>query len=387
MKINNKFYIFSFSFFIRVCFYTPILAAFLSNIHNFSNSQITMLFAIFSITTFIFEIPTGIMSDIIGEKISLIVASLLNGISTILFLQTNIYFIFLAEMLLGISSTFMSGSFESLLYKYCNTSDSKINCDQFISRAFSFQWIALIISFLGCSILGNFINLINLFWVTFIFNSISIIIAFKLPNISQKEKQKSKTLIKTCLKQIVVEKNLKIIFVYNLFTKAILISGYQIFQPYLSELKYNFDLNGIIYFLGAVVASMGSEIFGKLSTKKSYKWMLLFYSIILIIALFGFSISYKNLILLIFLLCLYRFAWGLSTPLLVVLSNKQLKNNNFRNTFFSIISLFTNLLVGLILFIFSSIKTHVSFNYGILTFFMFLFLIFIYFSWKKDLEE
>lgn len=386
MKVNNKFYIFSFSFLIRVCFYTPIFAAFLSNTHNFTNSQITMLFAIFSIATFIFEIPTGIVSDVLGEKVSLIVASFLTGISTVLFLQSNIYFVFLAEILLGISSTFISGTFESLLYKYCNRTP-EIDCAQFISRAYSLQWIALIISFIGCSILMNFIDLINLFWVTFIFNLIAIIISFKLPNTSQKEKQKSKSLISSCLKQIISEKNLKIIFMYNLSIKAILISGYQIFQPYLSELKYDSDYNGIIYFLGALIASMGSEIFGKLSSKKSSKWILFFCSIILSIAMFGFSISYKNIVLLAFLLCLYRFAWGLSTPLLVVLSNKQLKNDDFRNTFFSIISLFTNLVVGLILFSFGIIKIHTSFNYGILAFFMVIFLIFIYLSWNKELEN
>lgn len=85
MNINRKNSILSFSFCVRIGFFTPIFATFLSNIHGFSTSQITMIFAIFSITTFIFEIPTGIAGDIFGEKMSLISGSMLLVLSTMLF--------------------------------------------------------------------------------------------------------------------------------------------------------------------------------------------------------------------------------------------------------------------------------------------------------------
>lgn len=329
------------------------------------------------------------MGDVIGERISLILASFFATISTILFLQPNVYFIFLAEILLAISSTFMSGSFESLLYKYCSVPEYEIDCERFVSRAYSLQWVALCVSFLGCFFFMKFVDLKKLFWLTFVFNLLSVIIAFRLPNIFKKSKRKPKLLISDCLRQIGIEKNIKIIFFYNLFMKTILISGYQIFQPYLTELKYDSTFNGVIYFIGAFIASMGSEIFGKLSAKKSYKWIFVLCSIMLIISMFGFSISYKNIIISTILLCLYRFAWGLSTPLLVLLSNGQLKNDDFRNTFFSIISLSSNLLVGIVLFIFATTKINVSFSYGVLGIIATVFLIFVYFSWVKvpiDLE-
>lgn len=146
----------------------------------------------------------------------------------------------------------------------------------------------------------------------------------------------------------------------------IFISGYQILQPYMNHINLKQDYNGLIYFLGALLASIGSEFFGKLSVRKTPRWIFILCVSILTISLFGFYLSYKSVIVVTILMCLYRFAWGLSTPLLVFISNKQLESDEFRNTFFSMISLASNLLVGIILFIFASLPLKISENYGIL---------------------
>lgn len=164
----------------------------------------------------------------------------------------------------------------------------------------------------------------------------------------------------------------------------IFISGYQILQPYLNDINIRQDYNGLIYFIGALIASIGSEIFGKLSEKRSYKWIFILCILTLLISFLGFYLSYKSIIIVTLLMCLYRFSWGLSTPLLVLISNKQLESDEFRNTFFSLISLSSNLLVGIILFIFASLPVNVAENYGILGIITLIFTVYVFYTGKKE---
>ncbi len=164
---------------------------------------------------------------------------------------------------------------------------------------------------------------------------------------------------------------------------SILVVGYQILQPYLNELHLNSTYNGLLYFAGAFVASMGAEVFGRLSAKISYKWIFYMCIIMLLFAIRGFYLSYTSIILVAILLCFYRFAWGITTPLFVVLSNKQLGSDDFRNTFFSLTSLVSNLLVGFLLFIFGFAETRASINYGILGVITIVFAVFVIFNWKE----
>lgn len=383
MKKKYKLNILSFSFLMRVSFYTPIFAAFLSNVHNLTNSQITILFAVFSVTTFIFEIPTGIIGDMVGERFSLILGSLLATMSTMLFILGGIHLIFLGEIVLAISSTFMSGSFESLTYQYCRESEDDLNCEQFISRAYTLQWTALCFSFIGCFVFMKFMNLTQLFWITLFFNLCALIMALNLPTIIRNRSKNGLTLFVDCLREIVHMKHVRLIFIYNLMMTAILVSGYQILQPYLNELKIDSSYNGLLYFFGAFVASMGSEIFGKISSKISYKWIFNICTILLLFAMFGFSLSYANVLWVGILLCCYRFAWGLSSPLLVLLANQRLESDDFRNTFFSLSSLFSNLLSATLLFLFGAFGIKSYINYGILGSITTIFAVVVLLTWRE----
>jgi len=103
---SSKKSLFLFSFLMTVNFCTPVFAAFFQSEHGFSKSQITSLFAIFSFAVFIFEIPTGLIGDKIGEKKSLIIGAILTGLATILFIIGNKPLIYIGEVVFGLGSTF-----------------------------------------------------------------------------------------------------------------------------------------------------------------------------------------------------------------------------------------------------------------------------------------
>lgn len=362
-----------FSFFTSLCFYTPVFAAYFQNVHKMSNHQITLLFAIFSFATFLSEIPAGIIGDRIGEKTSLVISSIFVCLSTIFFLIGNYFLVFVGEILFAISGAFRSGAFESLIYQYCNGTKDKGNYNQLISKIYSIQWIALCFSFAGCSLLSASLSMEWAFYSTLIANVITLIFTFSLPQIERERKKKSIEILSTCLKTIKDKKEVQKVIFYNSFCTTILISGYHIFQPYLNEIKIENSYNGILYFLGAICASYGSFIFRKLSEKMTSKSMLFLCIILLEIAMFGLLKTSSYVLIIAVLIGIYRLAWGITSPLLVSMANECIESNDYRDTFFSIISMFSSILNAFVLGAFGFFHLTMKSSYLVLGIGIFLF--------------
>ncbi len=91
----------------------PFMVAYLLNL-GFSSSKIGILMALAPLAAFIFEIPTGAIADLYGRKFSAILGWLLEGFLCIgLFFVSNYLGIGLIFFLMGLSSTFVSGSYEA----------------------------------------------------------------------------------------------------------------------------------------------------------------------------------------------------------------------------------------------------------------------------------
>ena len=263
----TKIKIFLFSFLMSVCFYTPIFATYFENYHNMTNSQVTLLFFCYTLSVFIFEIPTGLLSDKIGEKKSLLIGSLLVCISTSFFLFGNFILIFIGELLFGISRTFFSGSFESYIFHYTKIYDEKYG--NILSKAYTCQWIALCFSFIGCSIISKITSLRYVFFFTLSLNIFCLISSFFIPKIEKQNKSRYLNIFVNGIIDLKSNKQLLSSAIFNAFFLSFLICGYHIFQLYIEEtsLIKDVSLNGFIYFLGALFASMGSVLFEKKENK------------------------------------------------------------------------------------------------------------------------
>jgi MFS family permease len=85
--------------------------------HGVSTGQISTLFIIWSMTSFVCEIPSGAWADTIDRRHLLVLSAVIYaaGFSSWMLLQTYAGFA-LGFMLWGLSSAIMSGTFESVLY-------------------------------------------------------------------------------------------------------------------------------------------------------------------------------------------------------------------------------------------------------------------------------
>ncbi|TCJ01523.1 MFS transporter [Cytobacillus praedii] len=108
--------------YIHTCFFSQLFFTFIFTVNllyhvqvvNLNPIELVLVGTVLELTVFIFEIPTGVVSDIKSRKLSIIIGYLLIGIG---FLVEGLFPIFLAvivsQILWGIGYTFTSGSLQA----------------------------------------------------------------------------------------------------------------------------------------------------------------------------------------------------------------------------------------------------------------------------------
>ena len=103
----------------------PIVALYYSD-NGLDEFDIYLLQAIYSISVAIMEIPSGYMGDVIGRKKSLILGAILGTLGFMLYAVSGTFNQFLvAEIILGLGGSFISGSDSALLYDSLKDSEEE----------------------------------------------------------------------------------------------------------------------------------------------------------------------------------------------------------------------------------------------------------------------
>ncbi len=94
----------------------PVVALFYTD-NGLDDFDIYLLQAIYSLSVAVLEIPSGYMADVIGRKTSLVLGSILGTFGFVLYSFSHSFGGFLvAEIVLGVGGSFISGSDSALLY-------------------------------------------------------------------------------------------------------------------------------------------------------------------------------------------------------------------------------------------------------------------------------
>ncbi|MEK6847134.1 MAG: MFS transporter [Nanoarchaeota archaeon] len=125
--------------------YIPILTFFLLS-EDVTLSAIVIASAIYSLFTFIGEIPTGLLADRFGQKISIVFGYIIesSGILMIMLFPTAIGF-YIASGFRGLAGSFLSGSEEALIYESVKN-EGKKNFQKFYGKFLYNKQIGIIIS-------------------------------------------------------------------------------------------------------------------------------------------------------------------------------------------------------------------------------------------------
>jgi MFS family permease len=148
----------TYTFFFGLYPIIPIMSLFFLA-KNLSFADIGILFAVFSLSGFLFEIPTGYLGDKYGRKLSVMIGLVILAVTafTWTLLPSLWYFaIFAAIWMLGLA--FISGSFEGYIYDYLKSKHQESLYDKLLARSGSIMYAASAIG----SIVGAFLFSINI---------------------------------------------------------------------------------------------------------------------------------------------------------------------------------------------------------------------------------
>ncbi len=175
----------------------PIVALFYNH-NGLSTQSIYLLQAVYSLSVAVFEIPSGYLADVIGRKKSLIFGSVLGTFGFVIYSYSFSFESFLvAEIILGIGGSFISGSDSALLYDSLAADKNEQKYLQYEGRITSLGSFAETFAAIGGGLIALYLGYRGVYIVQTMIAAIAIPAAITL-----KEPPRKKTTSRPGLKQI-----------------------------------------------------------------------------------------------------------------------------------------------------------------------------------------
>lgn len=298
----------------------------------------------------ILEIPSGILADKYSKKKILFVGNTLFLISTLLFIVSKSYSLFiLAIIISSINNCITTGIANSLLYEYNNKND---DFNKLIFRNSFYCNLSYMLAMISGGIIGQKYGLINTYYLTLIPTIINflIICLIKEPKKNNNDLVINKSIFKNALSEI---KNNPII-INMIITNSIIFSIIKIVEE--SHPDYSNSLGISVFGIGIytsliLIFSIIGNYIGSKTKKEYYKKTITFNPLFcgLCIFLLGILNSYYGIL---FLLLFYIFSEIFNNIFLTIVHDSVTSKS--RVTIESIISLIL-CICGLVLSILSSL--------------------------------
>jgi MFS family permease len=287
--------------------------------------EIMILQSTYSIVVACMEIPSGFFADIIGRKKSLIVGGFLSFFG-FLIISTSFDFwqFMIAQLLLGIGQSFISGSDSALLYDTLISTNKTDIYDKIEGKSYGIGNFSEAIA----GILGGFLAASSLRLPWYVQTGVAFLVipfAFSLVepqlNLKSKIERSFRSIIKIVKFSLFDNRKLRgLIFLSSSIGMATLSAAW-FAQPYLSLIDLPIKWFGIIWAILNVTAGFSSVNSYRLTSVVSHKTKLYLVSIIIGVSfiILSFIESYFGLI---FLILIYIMR-GLVTPSLYELINNE----------------------------------------------------------------
>lgn len=224
--------------------------------------QIFLLTSVASITTVLFEVPTGAVSDRFSRKYSLAIGSVLCGISLLIFIYGPTFsYMILAEVIFSIGITFRSGTEQAILYDSLKNNDLVYQYTKIEGQARSYAFYAQAIG----SLLAGFLFEINMslpFFISVGFMFVAAMIAcfFVEPLVEKKSKSENYLLqVKESFQFAFSNKRIFSIILFSVTFMLFYRVGFNYFQPYMQSVGIKTRYFGLIFFFFNIVAAYASK--------------------------------------------------------------------------------------------------------------------------------
>ena len=237
--------------------------------------------SIFSITTIssaIFELPTGILSDKIGRKKTIVYGSVCSLLSAfILFIANNYFLLIIYAIISGIEFAFFSGNNDAYVYENLKMINNEKDYIKFIGKVKSMEYLAGAISgLIGAGLLYCFSYKL-IIGISIIPKVIQLVISLFLKAIKNNETNtnSNKKLIKGALKESLENKLLLKKVLYDGILQSTNESCYQFRSAFYETVWpiWAIGIPGILSNIGAFISNWCSEKLISKTSRKKY-WFL-----------------------------------------------------------------------------------------------------------------
>ena len=204
-----------FKFFRGLHFFSAVLIPFFTLWGKISFTQIMILQAVFTFSSFLLEVPTGVIADKFGRKTSLILAGFFGVIAPIVYVSYPSFWIFaLAEFIWAIGAALLSGADSALIYDSLKLNKREKESKKILSRYGSFGLAGILVAAPIGGLIAQYISVSSAMLLTSIPMFIALIISFtfKEPKIADcKDKESYWSTLRNGIKYLRGHKELKIL--------------------------------------------------------------------------------------------------------------------------------------------------------------------------------
>ena len=306
----------------------PIIVLFFQE-HGLSLTEVMLLQAIYSLSVALFEIPSGYIADIFGRKQTIVFSTIFSFIGFMVFSFYGGFYAFaLAQVLIGIGGSLMSGSDSAIIYDTLLETKSKTSYTKIEGRNYAIGNF----SEAAAGILGGFLAVGSLYLPIYVQTSIlffSIPIALTLvePTIHEENKldRSFRAIMEVVKFSLVDNTRLRWLIIYSSAMGVATLSMAWFAQPFFKEVGVPLAYFGILWAglnFSAGLTSFNAHHFDK---KENNHKMLIYLSLGMITSfiLLGFNSSMFGLV---FILIIYLLR-GIVTPILRNAINENTTSN------------------------------------------------------------
>ncbi len=268
-----------FNFLIGFSLFAPLAILYFSKVSG-SYTLGASIFGITMLASAIFEVPTGIWSDRVGRRGTIILGSWARVIAFILYaIGLSYWWLVAGAILEGLSRAFYSGNNDAFLHDTLADDGLEGEYDEYLGKTSSTEQFALGISgFIG-TIIGNF-SFIYLMWLSVLSQIYVLIISYKFHEPKNRSRNNTNIYlhIKEALKLFVTNKKLRLLSMSSFLGFGFGESSYQFRSAFISVLWpiWAIGLSGLITNVSASISYWYS---GKLIRKFNEFKILLFGSV------------------------------------------------------------------------------------------------------------
>jgi MFS family permease len=217
-----------FNFFTDFSFFSAIAIIYFSKVTG-SFALGMSIFSVTMVSSALFELPTGVFSDYIGRRKTMILGAISAALSVVFYaLGFSYWWLFMGGILEGLSRSFFSGNNDALLYDTLRESNSEKEYHEFTGKTHSTFQLGLAISAAIGGIIAQYSFPITV-WLTFIPKILSVYIATMI--VEPKSFQKSVSNIYFHLKEsiyhFVHDRKLRLLSISSIYSYSLSESSYQ----------------------------------------------------------------------------------------------------------------------------------------------------------------